>query len=111
MIRTLATIDQLALLTLVNAITGLLALLSWESLFPSRRDYLLLAGFPVRPHQIFLARFLSMLLFATGLVLAINLLPAFLTPHEFTVISLKRAHLTGPVSRSSLRSTAQSACP
>lgn len=85
LLRAVATIDQLALITLVSALTGLLGLLSWESLFPGRRDYLLLAGFPVRPRQIFLARFLSMLVFAVGLILAINILPAFLTPHEFTV--------------------------
>ena len=34
-----------------------LALLVWQSLFPGRRDYLALAGLPVRSRQIFLARF------------------------------------------------------
>ena len=85
LMREVAAMDQLALITLVCAVTGLIGLLSWESLFPSRGDYLLLAGLPVRPRQVFLARFLTMLLFAAGLMVAINILPAFLTAHQFTV--------------------------
>jgi hypothetical protein len=96
--RTVATVDQLASITLMSAVTGLLVLLSWESLFPSRADYLLLAGFPIRPGQIFLARFLSMLLFAVGIVLAVNILPAFLTAHEFTVSGNSAAPAVGSVS-------------
>jgi hypothetical protein len=41
--RAAALADQLALLTLVLAVTGLLALMEWQSLFPSARDYLALA--------------------------------------------------------------------
>ena len=43
-LRAVAMADQLAILTFVFAITGFLALLAWQSLFPSRRDYLALAG-------------------------------------------------------------------
>ncbi len=56
-LRAVAIADQLAMLTLIGAITGVLALLAWQSLFPSRRDLLALAGLPVRPRQIFEARF------------------------------------------------------
>lgn len=76
--------DEMAWLTLAFSITGLVALLSWQSLLPGRRDFLLLAGLPVRNIQIFLARFLSVAMFALCLVTALNLLPAFMTPHQFT---------------------------
>lgn len=76
--------DELAVLTLLFAITGVMALLSWQSLYPSRRDFLALAGFPARPRQIFLARFVSILLFAVVLVLAISFLPSVIPPHFFT---------------------------
>ncbi|HEY3840481.1 MAG TPA: hypothetical protein VGL72_28110, partial [Bryobacteraceae bacterium] len=77
-------VDELAILTLLFAITGVLALLAWPSLFPTRRDFLALAGFPVRSGQIFIARFVSVLLFAITMVLAISFLPSIAPPHFFT---------------------------
>ena len=40
MVRAGAIADELGLLTFLFAITGVVALLAWQSLFPSRRDYL-----------------------------------------------------------------------
>ncbi len=68
--------DELATMTLLMAVTGLLGILQWHSLFPSRRDYFALAGLPVRPRQVFVARFAVALMFTMGAVVAINLLPA-----------------------------------
>src|ERR1039457_6115094 len=45
-VRGAALADDLALLTLVMCVTGLIALLEWQSLFPSGRDYLALASLP-----------------------------------------------------------------
>ncbi|HEY2016276.1 MAG TPA: hypothetical protein VGH38_22385 [Bryobacteraceae bacterium] len=75
--------DELGLLTLLLAVTGLIALIQWQNLFPSRRDYLSLAGLPVRSSQIFLARFGTVLLFSTALVIAMNLFPSVVAPLEF----------------------------
>jgi putative ABC transport system permease protein len=75
--------DELALVTLLCSITGLIALLEWQSLFPSGRDYLALASFPVRSRQIFAARFATVLLFSTGIVAALNILPSLIAPVEF----------------------------
>jgi hypothetical protein len=75
--------NELAVLTLLFAVTGVLALLAWQSLFPSRRDFLALAGFPARPRQIFVARFLSILLFAITAVIAITFLPSVIPPYSF----------------------------
>ena len=46
-LRELAIVDEVAMLTFLMAATGILALLAWQSLFPSRRDYLAFAGMPV----------------------------------------------------------------
>ena len=81
--RAAAIADQLALLTLVLAVTGLLALIQWQSFFPGRRDYISLAGLPVRSRQIFAARFTTVMLFSAALVLAMNLMPALIAPFEF----------------------------
>ncbi len=75
--------DCLALITLVLAVTGLLGLIQWQAFFPGRRDYLSLAGLPIRSRQIFVARFTTVMLFSAGLVLAMNFLPAMLAPLEF----------------------------
>ena len=55
---------ELSALTLLEAICGIVALLAWQSLFPTRRDYLALAALPVRPRQIFTARVVCVLLLA-----------------------------------------------
>ena len=59
---------QLLLFTRVDAIIGLLALLIWPSLLPSRRDYAALAGLPVTSRQIFLARFIASTILGMGAV-------------------------------------------
>ena len=81
--RAAATADEIALLTLVMCVTGLIALLEWQSLFPSGRDYLAMASLPVRSRQIFTARFTSVLLFSAVIVAAMNLLPSLIAPMEF----------------------------
>lgn len=78
-----ATADQLALVTLLVCVTGLIALLQWQSLFPSGRDFLALAAMPVRSRQVFAGRFTAVLLFSTLIVAAMNLLPSLIAPMEF----------------------------
>lgn len=83
-LRAAAIADELSLVTVLFCVTGLVALLQWQSMFPSGRDYLALAAKPIRSRQIFLARFLSILMFSTGLIVAMNLLPCLIAPMEFT---------------------------
>ena len=54
--------DLLSFLAIAMALTALLTLLQWQSLFPSLRDYLALAGFPVSARQIFVAKFGALVL-------------------------------------------------
>ena len=82
-IRAAVIADEMALITLLLCVTGLIALLEWQSLFPSGRDYLALASLPVRPGQVFTARFTSVLLFSAGIVAAMNVLPSLIAPMEF----------------------------
>ena len=54
--------DFLGLLAITMALTALLTLLQWQSLFPSLRDYMALTGFPVSARQIFAAKFGALVL-------------------------------------------------
>jgi hypothetical protein len=71
--RAAAITDEFGLLMLLMSITGLLALMQWNSLYPSGRDYLALAGLPVRSRQIFGARFACVALLSIALVGTLNL--------------------------------------
>jgi len=59
-------------------ITALLTAVQWQSLFPSRRDYLALASLPVRPRQIFTAKFLALLILIAGVALTLAVPTALL---------------------------------
>ena len=76
--------DELGILILISVITGVIALFVWQSLYPSARDCLALAGLPVRPRQIFAARFLAVSIFAGTVVTGMNLLPTLVAPVEFS---------------------------
>jgi predicted permease len=54
------------------AITALLTLLQWQSLFPSLRDYMALTGFPVSARQVFLAKFGALVLLFAAFVLSLT---------------------------------------
>ena len=54
------------------ALTALLTLLQWQSLFPSLRDYMALTGFPVSARQIFAAKFGALVLIFVAFVLSLT---------------------------------------
>lgn len=68
--------DQLMLIGLVMGLTVLLTMLQWESLFPSLRDCLALAGMPVSARQVFAAKAGALLAFFGVYTLALNTVPA-----------------------------------
>ncbi len=82
-LRAAAIADETALITLISCVAGLVALLQWQSMFPGTRDFLAMASLPVRPRQIFAARFAAVLLFSTFVIAAMNLLPSLIAPVEF----------------------------
>jgi putative ABC transport system permease protein len=69
-------IDQLTFIGIAMAVTAVLTVLQWQSLFPGLRDCLALAGLPITPRQIFLAKSAALLLMFTVFVLAMNVVPA-----------------------------------
>ncbi len=68
--------DMVSFIGLAMAITALLTLLKWQSLYPSARDCLALAGLPVSSRQIFQAKFGALLMVFAAFALALNLPPA-----------------------------------
>jgi len=70
--------DMLTFIALAMAVTALATALAWQSLFPSLRDSLALAGLPVTPRQIFWSKFTALLLVFAVFVAALTELPAML---------------------------------
>jgi predicted permease len=70
--------DLLPLIALAMAVTALLTILQWQSLFPSLRDCLALAALPVNPREIFAAKFGSVMLIFGALVVSMTGMPAVL---------------------------------
>ncbi len=85
--------DHLFFIVLGMFLTALLTCLQWGSLFPALRDYLALAGLPLRARDIFIAKFLALLGFAGIFIVAVNLLPAAMLP---AVASGRHQVLGGP---------------
>ena len=74
--------DLISFIALTMAVTALLTILQWQSLFPSLRDCLALAGLPVRPREIFLAKFSALVIIFGAFVTSMTAMPAVL----FTVV-------------------------
>src|SRR5579872_2979410 len=72
--------DELWLITMSMSIIGLLAAVKWQSLFPDLRDYRVLGSLPLRARDIFLAKFLALLLVAAACMMAISAIPAAAFP-------------------------------
>ncbi len=70
--------DILSFITLAMAVTALLTILPWQSLFPSLRDCLALAALPVSPREIFTAKFGSVMLIFSAFVVSMTGAPAIL---------------------------------
>ena len=77
------------------AVSGLIAMLQWQALLPSRRDYLALASLPLRPWKVFAARFLAFMLFSLVAVAALNALPSLFAPFSLPRIRIGRTLLPG----------------
>ena len=81
--------DSWFLISLTMIATGLVTALLWQSLFPDKRDYLALAGLPLRMQDVFRAKFVALLGFVTlsTVVMAVPLsigLPAMMQPQPRT---------------------------
>jgi hypothetical protein len=72
--------DKYMLLTLTMVITGIVAILKWDGLFPDRLDYANLVHLPVKTTSIFSAKLLALALFVGLFVVALNAASTILFP-------------------------------
>jgi hypothetical protein len=72
--------DELWLVTLMMSMIGLLTAVKWQSVFPGLRDYRALAGLPLRPHQIFQAKLIALIIAATIAIFVLSLIPSVMFP-------------------------------
>src|SRR5215472_6589826 len=70
--------DLISFLAVFMAVTALVTILQWQSLFPSLRDCLALAGLPVRAREIFLAKFGALMVVFGVFVAALTVVPSVL---------------------------------
>ena len=57
------------------AVIGFAAFFEWDMLFPNRRDFLILASFPIRLRDLFAAQFIALAKFLGLLIFAVNIFP------------------------------------
>ena len=75
--------DILSHIVLAMTLIGILTAIQWHSLFPGLRDYLVLAAFPIRLRDIFVAKFTALLVFAVLLIGSTTLPASVLLPMVF----------------------------
>jgi hypothetical protein len=68
------------LLSLTMMVIGLFAVLSWDSIFPDKRDLLVLSPLPVKPRTVFRAKLAALGYAMALLVLALNIFTGLLWP-------------------------------
>lgn len=72
--------DKYAWIVFSMAISALVPVLRWDTLFPDRRDYANLAPMPVPLHVILLAKGAALTLFVCAFILDVNMAPAVIYP-------------------------------
>ena len=78
--RRAAAADFLFMITLAMTIIALFTTLEWPALFPGLRDYLALAGLPLRMRDLFIAKFTALLAFMSLAIVATTALPSIVFP-------------------------------
>jgi len=77
----LAALDEKCLFIHFSMVViGLVAVLEWDSLFPDRRDYLILCPLPIRAGNVFLSKAASLCIFVALFSAFVNAFPAVLYP-------------------------------
>lgn len=69
--------DKLMFICLSMGLVAAVTLLNWQSLFPDRRDFLILIPLPLTRFQLFRAKFVALFGFVTLLIISTNVLPSF----------------------------------
>jgi hypothetical protein len=61
------------------AVIGFATFFEWDMLFPNRRDFLILASFPIRLRDLFAAQLTALVKFLSLLIFAVNIFPTLFT--------------------------------
>lgn len=77
--------DQYFFLAFSMAITGIVTVLKWDSIFPDRRDYMNLAPLPIATRRIFLANITAIILIALAFAVDVNAASSILFPMDVTM--------------------------
>lgn len=72
--------DQYFFFTFSMVITGIVAALKWDSIFPDRRDYMNLAPLPIPTRNIFLANIIAIIVVAVFFAIDVNSVSAVFFP-------------------------------
>jgi len=72
--------DHLFLITGAMVLAGLITAVEWPSLFPGLRDYLVLAGLPLKTRDLFIAKFTALVAFMAIFIVGLNALPSVVLP-------------------------------
>jgi hypothetical protein len=82
--RLAALADHLFLIVGAMALAGLITAVEWPSLFPGLRDYLVLAGLPLKTRDLFIAKFTALVAFMGIFIVGLNALPSLVLPGVMT---------------------------
>jgi hypothetical protein len=84
--------DRLFLITGAMALAGLITAVEWPALFPGLRDYLAMAGLPIKTRDLFLAKFTTLIAFMGIFITGLNTLPSIVLP----AVMVGRYYTGGP---------------
>jgi hypothetical protein len=76
--------DKYFFLLLATVVTGIVTVVKWDAIMPSRGDYMNLAPLPLGPQRIFLANLIALLGLATIFAVDLNIASVFLFPMVVT---------------------------
>jgi len=96
MVRMASWADKTFFLAFSMVAIGFLTVISWDALFPDRRDAMVLSPLPLKTRTVFLAKLAALAAFLLVFAGAINLLPALLFP---LVASPQPTRWLGPISQ------------
>jgi len=77
--------DRYVFVAYAMTVMGFVMTLKWDSLFPDRRDYLVLTPLPISLKEFFAAKVISLCGFLLLFVVAINGFSCFMIPYAFVV--------------------------
>src|SRR6516164_872851 len=77
--------DRYVFVCYAMVVMGFVMTFKWDSLFPDRRDYLILTPLPISLHQFFLSKVVALCGFLSLFVVAINFFSCLMIPYVYLV--------------------------